>query len=574
MRRSRLLHFESLESRALLAADVGCFENGHQFQPIQAEGESAAPAVRFRLETADLSGSPISQVSVGDDFRLNIYVEDLRSVPSGVFAAYLDVNYDTGLLSAQPIPEFDSIYASQTSGDLTTDGEVDEVGAFADEAPGNEELLLASAAFTAQAAGTVNFVGDPADIRPFHDVLVFGTVVPVKDAAIDYGAASIEVIEVASLLVELDQTYNFFVDAAGLYENWGGAGEKWLRDDTNTWYYILPDGGMYRWSGSGINGTFVGSVGTEVHADPLILVNAAENAAAANNSNNGGDSGGSGNSDAFAAMVALDEQHEFHVGTSLYENWGGAGEKWLLDSANAWYFIKPSGEFYRWSGSGLRGTLIATLDPSVHADPYLLVNAAETAAAQAQADSNANNSGQNSGNNGEETVTSRLVELDQELGLYTTGNLYENWGGWGEKWVQGNGAIWYFITPDGSFYVWHGGSIANSTFLEVVDPIAHTDPAQLYNAIEIAAAQASNGGAQPDAATLDQQLGLFTRGELYHNWGGWNEKWMEGAGGVWYFIRPDGRFYKWHGGGITNSTQLYVLDPIYHTNPSLLYNAA
>jgi uncharacterized protein len=44
-------------------------------------------------------------------------------------------------------------------------------------------------------------------------------------------------------------------DALGLgsvgdyFENWGGSGEKWLRGDKDHWYFITPDGDLYRWSG-------------------------------------------------------------------------------------------------------------------------------------------------------------------------------------------------------------------------------------------------------------------------------------------------------------------------------------
>jgi predicted RND superfamily exporter protein len=33
------------------------------------------------------------------------------------------------------------------------------------------------------------------------------------------------------------------------HENWGGKQEKWLRGAGNQWYYITPDGNLYRWSG-------------------------------------------------------------------------------------------------------------------------------------------------------------------------------------------------------------------------------------------------------------------------------------------------------------------------------------
>jgi hypothetical protein len=60
---------------------------------------------------------------------------------------------------------------------------------------------------------------------------------------------------------------------------------------------------------------------------------------------------------------------------SYYTNWGGGGDQWVQGSGGVWYYILPSGAFYRWSGSGLTGTLVAQLDPSYNANPSLLVNA-------------------------------------------------------------------------------------------------------------------------------------------------------------------------------------------------------
>src|SRR5262249_35524828 len=55
----------------------------------------------------------------------------------------------------------------------------------------------------------------------------------------------------------------------------------------------------------------------------------------------------------------------------------GGGEQWVQDSGNAWYYILPSGAFFKWSGAAgqLTGTQVAQLDPSVNANPALLLNA-------------------------------------------------------------------------------------------------------------------------------------------------------------------------------------------------------
>jgi uncharacterized protein len=46
---------------------------------------------------------------------------------------------------------------------------------------------------------------------------------------------------------------------------------------------------------------------------------------------------------------------------------------------------------------------------------------------------------------------------------------------------------------------------------------------------------------------IGDQLGLYTTGNDYHNWGGQNEKWLRGAGNHWYYITPDGTLYRWSG---------------------------
>ncbi len=58
-----------------------------------------------------------------------------------------------------------------------------------------------------------------------------------------------------------------------------------------------------------------------------------------------------------------------------------------------------------------------------------------------------------------------IQRLDREdnicdkLELFTTGNLYENWGGLNEKWLKGreeDQQHWYYLTPEGELYRWDG----------------------------------------------------------------------------------------------------------------------
>ncbi|MCA9123996.1 MAG: MMPL family transporter [Planctomycetales bacterium] len=58
----------------------------------------------------------------------------------------------------------------------------------------------------------------------------------------------------------------------------------------------------------------------------------------------------------------------------------------------------------------------------------------------------------------EQLAHERTRQMGDRLGLFSTGNYYENWGGLGEKWLQGHGGQWYFITPSGELREWDGDS--------------------------------------------------------------------------------------------------------------------
>lgn len=68
----------------------------------------------------------------------------------------------------------------------------------------------------------------------------------------------------------------------------------------------------------------------------------------------------------------------------------------------------------------------------------------------------------------EELKHERTRQMGDRLGLFTVlvqdknkpdkwkYEYYEDWGGRGEKWLQGHGGQWYFITPAGELYKWDG----------------------------------------------------------------------------------------------------------------------
>lgn len=59
----------------------------------------------------------------------------------------------------------------------------------------------------------------------------------------------------------------------------------------------------------------------------------------------------------------------------------------------------------------------------------------------------------------------RVRQMGDRLGLTTTGDYHENWGGRNERWLLGDMTRdnvkrdqWYFITPEGELYQWDGGN--------------------------------------------------------------------------------------------------------------------
>jgi hypothetical protein len=159
-------------------------------------------------------------------------------------------------------------------------------------------------------------------------------------------------------------------------------------------------------------------------------------------------------------------------------------------------------------------------------------------------------------------VESMAYHLDQALGLYSSGNDDYNWGGRQEKWVQGSGNTWYFILPTGQLYRWDGSAQANGPLVAQLNPSYYNDPTTLTDA-----------RSESQAYVLDQALGLYSNGNLDYNWGGEQDKWMQGSGNTWYFILPSGAFYRWDGSNQATGTLLANLDPSYWSNPQDLYNA-
>jgi hypothetical protein len=141
-----------------------------------------------------------------------------------------------------------------------------------------------------------------------------------------------------------------------LFLNYGGQHEEWLQSNANDWYFIKPDGTLWKWDGTAnqASGTQVAALDPVYYYHPDLLYNPP-----------GGD-------EAFA----LDQRLNLTNTGNLSLNYGGQNEKWLLGN-DGWYFIKPDGTLWKWDGTvnQATGTLMASLDPDYYTNIQRLYDA-------------------------------------------------------------------------------------------------------------------------------------------------------------------------------------------------------
>ncbi len=75
---------------------------------------------------------------------------------------------------------------------------------------------------------------------------------------------------------QLDEQFGFSTTARD-FQNWGGLNERWFIDRNNAWYYILPNGTIFRWelgsssSNGGLRGVLIAQVDSTYYIDLRLL---------------------------------------------------------------------------------------------------------------------------------------------------------------------------------------------------------------------------------------------------------------------------------------------------------------
>ncbi|QDV43291.1 Serine-aspartate repeat-containing protein D precursor [Stieleria neptunia] len=176
--------------------------------------------VEISFGLVDEFGNSITSVASGQTFGVQVFVKDLRSEFEGrefVFAAYLDMLYDTGIINPAPAAgggrydfrvAFDADFdATAGVGTAVRRGIIDEFGSLLQQtvAEGggvSEPNLMATVFFT---AGTVfedtvtQVIGSPADASPFQDTLLFDRDDPVEVSQILYNSLNVTVRAASAL---------------------------------------------------------------------------------------------------------------------------------------------------------------------------------------------------------------------------------------------------------------------------------------------------------------------------------------------------------------------------------------
>ncbi len=163
---------------------------------------------QIKVVATDLFGTQITETPVGSQFQLRAIVQDVRTPPAqfgGVFAAYLNVSYDSSLATIPTVGaqfEFDPFFSAVQTFDTGTPGLISGAGASSTSGspPGTAPQPLWSVLVTASAAGVVSFTPS-FDSTLGHGVLLYSLDEDVPSNAIDFVGTTLTITAEPSITV-------------------------------------------------------------------------------------------------------------------------------------------------------------------------------------------------------------------------------------------------------------------------------------------------------------------------------------------------------------------------------------
>jgi hypothetical protein len=307
---------------------------------------------------------------------------------------------------------------------------------------------------------------------------------------------------------QLKTALGLYLDPGGLYTNYRGQGEVYLRGTSSashydngggdSWYYIMPDGDLYEFTANystpALVGTLVAHLGTAFYDDPTLLTNATP-----------------------PPPVSLTVAgNQLTVAPAAI-----ASGSFVIDLTAGDGALSTTGTFRVNIQNDQFPTLAPIVDQSVTAGGALTVTLPGSDPDGLPLTYTAN-------------VDTRAYQLKTALGLYSDPHgLYTNFRGQGEKYLRGTssashydnggGDSWYYIMPGGDLYEFtgpYGDSTLDGTFVAHLGTAYYDDPTLLTNAtlpamsltvsgnrLTIAPAAGSSGSFVVDVTVSDGMLG-------------------------------------------------------------------
>ncbi|MHC4878247.1 MAG: hypothetical protein ACYTGL_17480, partial [Planctomycetota bacterium] len=245
--------------------------------------------------------------------------------------------------------------------------------------------------------------------------------------------------------------------------------------------------------------------------------------------------------------AALNGDHGLYVFDDNFAlNWGGQNEKWLQGDDNYFYLL-PGGDVFEWGGSFETGTLLASLTGSYYTDPALLADAVPVDVMAMIADGTPSDS--LSINPADGFVGTFHIRLTTIVGGETTEEVFS-------VTVENQAPSIAAISDVG---------LLSGESQTIVLSAADADGDALSFDVEVIGSLASQMMTEHQ---LHEAAGVT---DFALNWGGQNEKWIQGNAG-WYFLLPDGSLNLW-GGSFESSTMLAQLSVSDYDDPHQLLSA-
>lgn len=155
--------------------------------------------VQYSIGFLDAQDNPITSIAAGAAFQLVVFVQDIRTSPTGVFSAFVDANYPSALVSTTGAIDHSSTYGGGTSGSLATLGLIDEAGGVDGlSALGGARFEMFRVPMQAGTTGGIaDFTLDEADNVGAHPTALFGQDDALPASLIRFTGASLTITATA-----------------------------------------------------------------------------------------------------------------------------------------------------------------------------------------------------------------------------------------------------------------------------------------------------------------------------------------------------------------------------------------